>query len=152
MHRLRSEKIFPMTEKTFEHTLRIYWEDTDAGGIVYHANYLRYMERARGELLRAVGIGQRALAGEEGLVIVVAGAELSFRRSARLDDLLTVRSRIKSLRHASVIFQQDIFRGEELICSGLIRCGAVSAQNGRPIPLPENLINLFSPFVCETSK
>ena len=141
-----------MTERIFEHRVRIYWEDTDAGGIVYHANYLRYMERARGELLREVGIGQRELAGEKGIVIVVAGAELTFRRSARLDDLLTVRTRVKALRHASVIFQQEIFRGEEFVCSGLIRCAAVGSDSGRPELLPESLVSLFLPFVSESSK
>ncbi len=140
---------FPMTKKTFEHSVRIYWEDTDAGGIVYHANYLRYMERARGELLRAAGIGQNALAGEQGIIIVVAGAELTFRQPARLDDLLTVRTQIAALRFASVVFQQDIYRGEQLICSGQIRCASVSSTDGRPAPLPENLVSRFKPFVFD---
>ena len=90
--------------------LRIYHEDTDAGGLVYHANYLRYAERARAEMLRLVGIEQSALKREHGVAFAVKRCDLDFRAPARLDDLLEVRSRLTDLRGASIDAEQRILR------------------------------------------
>ena len=133
-----------MTQREFTLPVRIYWEDTDAGGIVYHANYLRYMERARGEMLRDLGYEQRRMQAAGRPVIVVADCSLKFRRPAVLDDLLEVKTRVKSMRSASVIFEQRIFRGEELLVAGEVRCAAVDISRGIPVVIPEDLRELFS--------
>ena len=100
-----------MTEKTYCYPVRIYWEDTDAGGIVYHANYLRYMERARTEFLRTIGLEQRKMQLEGAPVIVVSTMDIKFTRPAMLDDLLTVKTRIKLLRRARSSAQRRWRRG-----------------------------------------
>lgn len=121
-----------MTEKTYAYPVRIYWEDTDAGGIVYHANYLRYMERARTEFLRTLGLEQRKMQLEGAPVIVVSSMDIKFVRPAVLDDLLTVKTRIKLLRRASVVFEQTIVRGEQTICTAQVRCASVDMKLGVP--------------------
>ncbi len=133
-----------MTQREFTHPVRIYWEDTDAGGIVYHANYLRYMERARGEMLREMGYEQRRMQAAGEPVIVVADCSLKFRRPARLDDLLTVKTRVKTMRSASVIFEQNICRGDELLVAGEVRCAAVDIERGVPVVIPDSLRELFA--------
>ena len=99
-----------MLDKTFRFDVRIYWEDTDAGGIVYHSNYLRFMERARTEMLRSLGFSQQQMKEAGEALIVVSKLEITYRRPAKLDDLLTVHTRVESLKHASVIFEQTITR------------------------------------------
>lgn len=140
-----------MTQREFSLPVRIYWEDTDAGGIVYHANYLRYMERARGEMLRDLGCEQHRMQASGEPVIVVADASLKFHRPAKLDDLLTVRTRIKLMRSASVVFEQKIFRGETLLVTGEIRCAAVDKTRGIPVVIPEALRSLFSQTLSDDS-
>ena len=121
-----------MLDKTFRLDVRIYWEDTDAGGIVYHSNYLRYMERARTEMLRSLGFSQQQMKETGEALIVVSKLEITYRRPAKLDDLLTVHTRIESLKHASVIFDQTITRGEEVITQGRVRCASINASTGMP--------------------
>src|SRR5206468_7206856 len=100
--------------------LRVYFEDTDVAGIVYYANYLKYMERARSDMLRCAGIDQRAaLEGGDG-VYVVAEAQIKYRRSARLDDDLQVLSRLVELRAASVLIHQRVMRGHDMLADAII--------------------------------
>ena len=137
-----------MSGKTFEHRLRNYFEDTDAGGIVYHANYLRYFERARGELLRELGYAQNAMLGGELPLIVVSRVEMNFRRPARIDDLLVVKTRIAKLRKASVVFTQTIERESgELLVEASIRCAAVDPKAGVPVLLGETIESALAPLV-----
>lgn len=140
-----------MTQKIFSLPVRIYWEDTDAGGIVYHANYLRYMERARGEMLRELGYEQRRMQEDGMPVIVVADLSMRFRRSARLDDLLTVKTAIKHLKSASIVFSQTIYRDDELLISAEIRCAAVDPLKGVPVVFPEVLRNVFAQITSSDS-
>lgn len=89
--------------------VRVYWEDTDAGGIVYHSNYLKYMERARSELIRALGVSQEAeRTNPNGLLFVAASVSIRYRRAAKLDDDLVVKTRVKSLGRASIVFEQNV--------------------------------------------
>jgi len=107
------------------HAVRIYWEDTDAGGIVFYGNYLKFMERARTEWLRSLGFDQEGLrAGGEGM-FVVAETSLRYLQPARLDDVLTVTVTLVECGRASVAFQQQIWRGETLLNDGRIRIGWV---------------------------
>lgn len=96
--------------------VRVYYEDTDAGGIVYHASYIRFAERGRTEMLRDAGFEHAQLFKEQGIAFAVVAMEINFRAPAKLDDLLVVKTHISRLGGASMDMQQDIFRGDDLIC------------------------------------
>ncbi|MBK7116412.1 MAG: tol-pal system-associated acyl-CoA thioesterase [Proteobacteria bacterium] len=119
-----------------EWPVRVYYEDTDAGGVVYHASYLRYLERARTEWLRALGYSQARLKQEESLVFTVVGMTLEFLKPARLDDLLQVRSAVKLAGGASVHFEQQILRESEPILAATVRVACLDASTFRPRRLP----------------
>lgn len=121
---------------SFDWPIRVYYEDTDAGGIVFFANYLKFFERARTEWLRACGIDQRKLAEENGVVFIVSETAVQYRAPARLDDVLTIASRIERLGKASVEFVQEAWRGERLLAAGTIRVGCVDLATLRPVVLP----------------
>ena len=116
-----------MPEFTAEFPVEVYWEDTDAGGIVYHSNYLKFMERARSNLLKELKVAQaNSLTDPDGVLFVAVSVAIRYRRAAKLEDHLTVRTRIKTLRRASIVFEQNVYRGSELITEGEVRVGAVS--------------------------
>jgi acyl-CoA thioester hydrolase len=122
--------------------VRVYWEDTDAGGVVYYATYLRFLERARSDWLRAQGIDQVALLYNERLQFVVVEANIRYHRPARLNDDLSVSVRIGERRGASIVFEQEIRRGtngSELLVSAWIRAACLAADSLRPRPLPGTL-------------
>ena len=134
------------TARPFDITVRVYWEDTDAGGVVFYANYLKYFERARTEWLRAAGISQQALRARAGLMFVVASTAVEYHAPARLDDMLVIRSRVLKLGRVAVVFQQEAWRQPEadgqpteLLAAGQIRVGCVEHVSMRPAPLPEAL-------------
>ena len=123
--------------------VRVYFEDTDTGGIVYHANYLRYMERARSDMLRLLGIDQRAaLEGGEG-VYAVTHVGIDFRGSARLDDDLVVMSRVGTVSGATVTIAQDVARGSDLLSHSDVTVAFLSPQ-GRPKRQPRPWVALFN--------
>jgi acyl-CoA thioester hydrolase len=122
--------------------VRVYYEDTDAAGIVYYANYLKFAERARSELLRTRGLGNRALQEGEGIAFAVRRLAIEYLAPAYLDDLLEVRSRITSVRGASIEAEQDVLRdGRDL--ARLTLTLACVARNGRPARLPDNVRKAF---------
>ena len=125
----------------FRFPVRVYWEDTDAGGVVYYASYLRFLERARSEWLRELGIDQARLLREERLQFVVVEANIRYHRPARFDDELVVTARLAELRGASVVFAQEILRGAqaELLVSATVRAACLAADSLRPRPLPSAL-------------
>ena len=117
--------------KAHRFALRVYFEDTDVAGIVYYANYLRFMERARSDMLRAVGIDQRsALESGEG-VYAVAEANIRYRAPARLDDELVVVSRVREVRAASCVIHQQVMRGDEILTDATVTAAFLSPE-GRP--------------------
>jgi acyl-CoA thioester hydrolase len=123
--------------------VRVYWEDTDAGGVVYHASYLRFLERARTDWLRALGIDQSALLRDERRQFVVVEANIRYHRPARFDDRLLVSVRLEERRGASIVMQQEIRRdaaGSELLISATIRAACLDSDNLRPRPLPAALV------------
>lgn len=129
----------------FRWPVRVYWEDTDAGGIVYYANYLRFMERARTEWLRAIGIDQNALLTEEQLMFVVVEAHVSYKVPARYGDELEVVSRVAEWGRASLTFEQDIVRvggnaPKQPLVTGRVRVAALDATRFKPRCLPERLV------------
>ena len=121
-----------------QYNLRIYYEDTDAQGVVYYANYLKFFERARTEFLRIAGYEQQALM-EEGAIFVVRHLDITLLKPARLDDEITIRSTLVKLGKITFDFQQEAFRGDMLLCSGKVRCGCIDAEKFTPYALPQKL-------------
>lgn len=124
---------------TFGWPVRVYWEDTDAGGVVYYANYLRFMERARSEWLRTLGVDQAVLARTERLQFVVVEVQVRYRIPARYDDSLVVGVALLQRRGASLIFGQEIRRagdGGELLVAATVRAACVDCETLKPRPLP----------------
>ena len=117
---------------------RVYYEDTDAQGVVYYANYLRFFERARTEALREVGYGQMKLMNE-GLIFVVRNVEMKLLKPARLDDELSIATSLVKLGKVSFDFKQDVFVGETLVTQAKIQCGCLDSQKFTPSSLPEYL-------------
>jgi acyl-CoA thioester hydrolase len=129
-----------MTGDPFSFPIRVYWEDTDAGGVVYHASYVRFLERARTEWLRAQGIGQQALRESEDLVLVIRDMNIDFHKPAKLDDMLQVSVAITERRPASLRFEQVITRGDQVLVRAQVRAACLVASSFRPRPLPEWLL------------
>jgi acyl-CoA thioester hydrolase len=130
----------------FSFPVRVYWEDTDAGGVVYYASYLKFLERARSEWLRALGIDQVKLQRDERLQFVVVEANIRYHRPARFDDELVVSVALEELRGASLALAQDVRRGpdaSELLISATIRAACIDADSLRPRPLPPALMSQF---------
>ena len=123
----------------FRLTLRVYWEDTDAGGVVFYANYLKFFERARTEWLRHLGVGQQALLERTGALFVVTDTQVSYRAPARLDDLLEVSVALQRLGSASMTLAQQAWRGQTLVAEGEIRIGCVDQGTFRPRRIPIEL-------------
>jgi acyl-CoA thioester hydrolase len=122
--------------------VRVYWEDTDASGIVYHASYLRFAERARTEMLREAGVEQWRMRETDGVSFAVARLEIDYRAPARLDDCLEVRSRIGEIGGASLTMEQDILRGAAGLAQLRLRLACVG-RDGRPARLPVGLRAAF---------
>ncbi|MDB5870055.1 MAG: thioesterase superfamily protein [Polaromonas sp.] len=133
----------------FEWPIRVYWEDTDAGGIVFYANYLKFFERSRTEWLRSLGIGQQRLKDDTGCMFVVTDTTLRYHRPARLDDELTViASLIENGRASMLIKQQALLKTEQagiqgatLLCEGTIRIGWVDCASLQPRRIPASILD-----------
>jgi acyl-CoA thioester hydrolase len=126
---------------------RVYWEDTDAGGIVYYANYLRFLERARSEWLRARGVSQLAMARDPGVVFSVVALEAQYRRPARLDDMLSISCEPQWEGGASIVFAQRIWRDpleEDLLVSASVRVACLDAATLKPRRLPPVIVRELS--------
>jgi acyl-CoA thioester hydrolase len=124
----------------FSWPVRVYWEDTDAGGIVFYANYLKFFERARTEWLRARGIQQTDLRRSTGGVFIVGETSVRYHRPARLDDELLVTARVQESGRASLIIAQQALLDGELLCEGTIRIGWVDAASLKPARIPPTLL------------
>jgi acyl-CoA thioester hydrolase len=124
----------------YRHTVRVYWEDTDAGGVVFYANYLKFFERARTEWLRSRGFGQERLRVDTGAIFIVTDTSLRYRAPARLDDLLVVTVDVTQAGRASLTLEQQAWRGDELLTEGTIRIGCVDAGTFRPRRIPNPLM------------
>ena len=129
----------------FRHPVRIYWEDTDAGGIVFYGNYLKFMERARSEWLSALGLSQERLRGAGQGMFVVGETQLRYLKPARLDDLLTVTVRLVELGRATIAFRQEVWRGDTLLTQGRVRIGWVSPfeDHFKPARIPAQILAIL---------
>ena len=134
---------------SFEFPVRVYWEDTDAGGIVFYANYLKFFERARTEWLRHLGLEQQQLKNDTGGMFVVSETQLKYHRPAQLDNLLQVSAQLQDKGRASLVIAQQAWRLEPdlsrtLLCEGTIRIGWVQAQVLKPERIPSSIVELLS--------
>ena len=125
----------------FRLPVRVYWEDTDAAGIVFYANYLKFFERARTEWLRSLGFDQERLRAETGIAFVVAETALRYRLPARLDDMLEGTVRVAHLGQASLSVVQQAWRGGDLLAEGTIRVGCVELGTFRPRRVPDDILS-----------
>ena len=130
---------------SFEFAIRVYWEDTDAGGIVFYANYLKFFERARTEWLRSLGLQQGELRAATGGMFVVGETSLRYLRPARLDDELRVTAELESAGRASLLIHQEAWRGAELLAEGSIRIGWVHCESLRPARIPSIVLDRLNP-------
>ncbi len=135
-----------MSKSEFSIPVRVYIEDTDAGGIVYYVNYLKFMERSRTEFFRALGYHKPAIM-DEGLLLVVHSAQIDYHRSARLDDELSVTTGIIKLARTYVEFKQQVFRNQELLCTGIARVACVDASVMKPRAIPADMHQQLTYFI-----
>ena len=135
------------TAPAFRHPLRVYWEDTDAGGVVFYANYLKFFERARTEWLRSLGFSQQRMLRHDGVMFVVTATALRYLRAARLDDLLEVTVQVQQAGRASLRIVQQAWRDDTLVAEGEIRIGCVGAapsEDFRPCRIPAAILDKIS--------
>jgi acyl-CoA thioester hydrolase len=123
--------------------IRVYYEDTDAGGIVYHANYLKFAERGRTEYLRALGWDHQRVADELKIYLIVRHAEIDYRAPARLDDLLEIRTEVTTVGNTSLTMKQTVLKGEQVMANMKIVVVAITPA-ARPVRLPPQLRQIFS--------
>ena len=137
-----------MQPLSFSWPLRVYWEDTDAGGVVYHASYVRFIERARTEWLRSLGVTQSDWQTRADRLFAVSSVQLDFLKPARLDDALEVSVDLLQLRGASMLFAQQVRRPADgaLLLRAKVRAVSLKASDFRPAPIPDELIVLMTPF------
>jgi len=134
-----------VSELRFSWPTRIYWEDTDAGGVVYHARYVAFMERARTEWMRGLGFGQERMRGEHGMVFAVRSMEMDFILPARLDDALEVTATLVECRRASMVFAQQVRRDGQLLLTARVRIAALDARTFRPRAMDAALMVVLKP-------
>jgi acyl-CoA thioester hydrolase len=128
-----------MSDSSYEHRVRVYWEDTDAGGVVYYANYLKFLERCRTEWLRALGIDQPRLKAERSLQFVVVNVTVDFLRPALLDDEVLVTAELVKLTGATIEFKQAIWRQDIKLIDASARVACLDSATLRPRPIPKDL-------------
>ena len=137
--------------ENFFHNVKVYYEDTDAGGIVYYANYLKFLERARTEALVTLGFNNKKINDDFGAQIIVKSCNIEYKISARLEDELTIRSFVKSITKTSFFMNQFISRGEDLIVEAKIHLVFIN-KGGKLIKIPGTLFQDFKPYFCDSIK
>jgi acyl-CoA thioester hydrolase len=131
-------------DKTFSFPIRIYYEDTDAGGIVYYANYLKYAERARTEFLRFLGINQEEMLKKDGQGFVVRDCHIAYKSPAKLDDALNMTCKVVETKGVSLKMEQKLYHGENILAEIEITLVFLSLSNMRPSKIPSEIISLFN--------
>ena len=139
-----------MHENIF-HKLKVYYEDTDSGGVVYYANYLKFLERARTEALFSIGYSNKIIQNEFNSLIIVKSCNIEYKKSAHLEDELTVRSFVKSITKTSFFMNQIITKDKETIVEAQVHLVFVNTE-GRPIKIPDEIYSKFKPYFCDSIK
>ena len=137
--------------ENFNHTVKVYYEDTDSGGVVYYANYLKFLERARTEALVSLGFSNKKIKDEFGALIIVKSCNIECKKSAHLEDELNIRSFVKSITKTSFFMNQFITKGGETIVEAQVHLVFIN-QEGKPIKIPETLFKDFKPYFCDSIK
>ena len=137
--------------ENFNHTVKVYYEDTDSGGVVYYANYLKFLERARTEALVSLGFSNKKIKDEFGAMIIVKSCNIEYKKSAHLEDELNIRSFVKSITKTSFFMNQFITKGDETIVEAQVHLVFIN-QKGKPIKIPETLFKDFKPYFCDSIK
>ena len=137
--------------ENFFHNLKVYYEDTDSGGVVYYANYLKYLERARTEALFSIGFSNKKVQEQFGSLIIVKSCNIEYKKSAFLEDELTIRSFVKSITKTSFFMNQIITKDEEIIVDAQVHLVFVN-KDGKPVKIPEDIYAKFEPYFCDTIK
>ena len=137
--------------KNFFHKVKVYYEDTDSGGIVYHANYLKFLERARTEALYSIGFSNKKLKNAFKSLIIVKSCNIEYKKSAYLEDELKVRSFIKSISKTSFFMNQIISKGDKIIVEAKVHLVFVNDKS-KPVKIPDKIYSKFEPYFCDTIK
>ena len=137
--------------ENFFHNVKVYYEDTDAGGVVYYANYLKYLERARTEALSTIGLSNLQIKDKFGALIIVKSCNIEYKKSAKLEDELKIRSFVKSVSKTSFFMNQIISNGETTIVEAQVHLVFVN-DKGKPVKVPEVIFDNFKPYFCDSIK
>ena len=137
--------------ENFYHTVKVYYEDTDAGGIVYYANYLKFLERARTEALATIGLSNLQIKEKFGALIIVKSCNIEFKKSAYLEDNLNIRSFIKSVTKTSFVMNQFISKDDNIIVEAQVHLVFVNDKS-KPVKVPQIIFDNFKPYFCDSIK
>ena len=137
--------------ENFFHKLKVYYEDTDSGGVVYYANYLKFLERARTEALFSIGYSNKKIQDIFNSLIIVKSCNIEYKKSAYLEDELKVRSFVKSISKTSFFMNQIITKEEDVIVEAQVHLVFVNNE-GKPVKIPEEIYSKFKPYFCDTIK
>ena len=137
--------------ENFYHNVKVYYEDTDAGGVVYYANYLKYLERARTEALATIGLSNLQIKEKFGALIIVKSCNIEYKKSAHLEDQLVIRSFVKSVTKTSFFMNQFITKGESLIAEAQVHLVFIN-EKGKPVKVPDVIFDNFKPYFCNSIK
>ena len=137
--------------ENFYHSVKVYYEDTDAGGVVYYANYLKYLERARTEALATIGLSNLQIKKKFGALIIIKSCNIEYKKSAHLEDLLTIRSFVKSATKTSFFMNQFITIDEISIVEAQVHLVFVN-EKGKPVKVPDIIFDNFKPYFCDSIK
>ena len=137
--------------ENFFHKLKIYYEDTDSGGVVYYANYLKFLERARTEALFSIGFSNNKIKEQFNSLIIVKSCNIEYKKSAHLEDELTIRSFVKLITKTSFVMNQIISKEKDVIVEAQIHLVFINKE-GKPVKIPEDIYSKFKPFFCDSIK
>ena len=137
--------------ENFFFDIKVYYEDTDAGGIVYYANYLKYLERARTEALFSIGFSNKKILDQFNSLIIVKSCNIEYKKSAHLEDELKIRSFVKSITKTSFLMNQIITKGEDTIVEAQVHLVFVNKES-KPVKIPDEIYSKFKPYFCDTIK
>ena len=137
--------------ENFFHNVKVYYEDTDSGEVVYYANYLKYLERARTEALFSIGYSNQIIKDQFDSIIVVKSCNIDYKKTAKLEDKLQIRSFVKSIKKTTLFMNQIITRDDDEIVTAQIHLVFVN-KKGKPIRIPEEIYQKFKPFFCDSIK
>ena len=137
--------------ENFFHKIKVYYEDTDSGGVVYYANYLKFLERARTEALFSIGYSNKKIKEKFNSLIIVKSCNIDYKKSANLEDELKIRSFVKSITKTSFFMNQIISRDDETIVEAQIHLVFVN-ENGKPVKIPDEIYSQFKPYFCDSIK